>query len=72
MATQVLVNNGDTVVLGGVYEQNVLNSTRRVPFFADLPFIGRLFESTTSIDDKTELLIFITPRIIKDSQVLDY
>ena len=72
ISTQVLVSNGETVVLGGVYEQEALNTTRRVPFFADLPLVGKLFQSTTNRDDKNELLLFITPKIVKDDRVLDY
>jgi len=64
--TQVLVRNGDTVVLGGVYEQESNNSVTRVPFFGDLPLIGALFRSTSTIDNKSELLIFVTPKILKD------
>jgi len=64
--TQVLVKNGDTVVLGGVYEQETNNSVTRVPFFGDLPLIGALFRSTSNIDNKSELLIFVTPKILKD------
>ena len=63
--TQVLMNNGETVVLGGVYEQNTRNDSDRVPFFGDLPFIGALFRSTSESNDKTELLIFVTPKILK-------
>ncbi len=72
VSTQVLVNNGDTVVLGGVYEQTVLNSVTRVPFFSDLPLVGALFRSTSDIDEKSELLIFITPKIVKDNQGFDH
>lgn len=64
--TQVLVNNGDTVVLGGIYEQRKIDSVSRVPFLGDLPFIGALFRNTNNQDDKSELLIFITPKILKD------
>jgi len=64
--TQVLVKNGDTVVLGGVYEQETNNSMTRVPFFGDLPLIGALFRSSSNIDNKSELLIFVTPKILKD------
>lgn len=70
--TQVLVNNGETVVLGGIYEQVIRNETSRVPFFSDLPLIGRLFKHTNNEDDKTELLVFVTPKIIKDSSQLNY
>jgi type IV pilus assembly protein PilQ len=64
--TQVLVDNGETVVLGGVYEQTKSTSTNRVPFFGDLPLIGALFRSKTQQDDKSELLIFVTPKLLND------
>jgi type IV pilus assembly protein PilQ len=65
--TQVLVENGDTVVLGGIFEQTIRTTVDKVPFFGDLPIVGFMFRNTVKQDDKTELLIFITPRIIKDS-----
>ena len=65
--TQVLVDNGETVVLGGVYEQTNLDSVTKVPFFGDLPYLGVLFKTTLIQDDKSELLIFVTPKIVKDS-----
>ena len=65
--TQVLVNNGDTVVLGGIFEQTKRNDSEKVPFFGDLPYVGFMFKSTTVRDDKQELLIFVTPKILKDS-----
>ncbi len=65
--TQVLVENGETVVLGGVYEQTKNNGVSRVPFFGDLPYVGFLFRTTKNVDNKQELLIFVTPKIIKDS-----
>ena len=65
--TQVLVDNGETVVLGGVFEQTKSQGSTRVPFFGDLPMVGVLFRSTTQNDKKRELLIFVTPKIIKDS-----
>ena len=65
--TQVLVDNGETVVLGGVYEQEEGSTSSRVPFFGDLPYVGFLFKSTKNVDTKQELLIFVTPKIIKDS-----
>ncbi len=64
--TQVLVDNGETVVLGGVYEQTKSDTVSRVPFFGDLPYVGFLFKTTEKQDDKTELLVFVTPKIIKD------
>ncbi len=65
--TQVLVDNGETVVLGGVYEQTKSQGSSRVPFFGDLPYVGFLFKTTKNVDKKKELLIFVTPKIIKDS-----
>ena len=65
--TQVLVDNGETVVLGGVYEQTKSNTASRVPFFGDLPYVGFLFRTTKNVNNKQELLVFVTPRIIKDS-----
>ena len=64
--TQVLTENGETVVLGGVYEQDSNKGVERVPFFGDLPLIGALFRSSSNRDSKEELLIFITPKIIKE------
>jgi type IV pilus assembly protein PilQ len=64
--TTVLIDNGETVVLGGVYERTTGNTLDRVPFFADLPLIGHLFKRRSSRDQKSELLIFVTPRILKD------
>jgi type IV pilus assembly protein PilQ len=64
--TQVLVENGGTVVLGGIYEQNTRTSVTKVPFFGDLPVVGYLFKTTNKINDRTELLIFITPRIVSE------
>ncbi len=66
VSTTVLVDNGETVVLGGVYERTTSNSLDRVPFFADLPFVGHLFKRRTSRDIKSELLIFVTPKILKN------
>jgi type IV pilus assembly protein PilQ len=65
--TQVLVDNGETLVLGGVFEQNNLETVSRVPFFGDLPYVGFLFKNRSTTDDKSELLIFVTPKIIKES-----
>ncbi len=64
--TQVLVENGETVVLGGVYEESTNDGTSKVPFLGDLPLIGALFRSNTKRDSKEELLVFITPKIIKE------
>ncbi|MGR9117280.1 MAG: type IV pilus secretin PilQ, partial [Gammaproteobacteria bacterium] len=65
--TNVQVQDGETIVLGGVFEGTQRNNTNKVPFFADLPGIGFLFKRTEKQDDKTELLIFVTPKIVKDN-----
>ncbi|MEW5864071.1 MAG: type IV pilus secretin PilQ [Pseudomonadota bacterium] len=62
--TEVLVENGGTVVIGGIYEETDRRDITRVPFFGELPYIGFLFRNTTQQTQKTELLVFITPRII--------
>ncbi len=65
--TQVLVSNGETAVLGGIFEQTENNSVDKVPFFGDIPIIGNAFKRRTKQDDKSELLIFITPKIMDES-----
>lgn len=65
ISTQVLVNNGETVVLGGVYEHTKQYQSNRVPFFGDLPVVGALFRDKNNTTNKSELLVFITPKIIK-------
>lgn len=65
--TQVLVGNGETVVLGGIYEQTERDDVQKVPFFGDLPIMGNLFKRKIRQNDKQELLIFITPKIMDDS-----
>jgi type IV pilus assembly protein PilQ len=67
ITTQVLVANGETAVLGGIYEQTERNDVEKVPFFGDIPIIGNAFKKRTRQDDKTELLIFITPKIMDES-----
>ncbi|MBI3562392.1 MAG: type IV pilus secretin PilQ [Gammaproteobacteria bacterium] len=67
VTTQVLVDNGETIVLGGVFEQTKSNAVNRVPFFADIPLLGAFFRNTHEQDDKTELLIFVTPKILKEN-----
>lgn len=66
LETQVLVNNGETIVLGGIFQSEDVTQVDKTPFFGDLPVIGRLFRRTTRTEDKSELLIFITPRLVKD------
>jgi type IV pilus assembly protein PilQ len=65
--TNVLVDNGETVVLGGIFEQLTSTSQTKVPFLGDLPYVGRLFRKDAKSDKKSELLIFVTPRIVNDS-----
>ncbi len=65
--TQVLVRDGDTVVLGGIYEQTRSKEVDSVPLLGDLPIVGALFRQTRKVDDKAELLIFITPKIIREN-----
>lgn len=65
--TQVLVNNGDTIVLGGIYEQITRDEVDKVPLLGDIPFLGYLFKHTLESDEKAELLIFVTPKILKDT-----
>jgi type IV pilus assembly protein PilQ len=67
VTTQVLVNNGETVVLGGIYEQERSEGVSKVPLLGDLPLLGALFRQTAKIDSKNELLIFVTPKILKES-----
>jgi type IV pilus assembly protein PilQ len=64
--TQVLVENGGTVVLGGIYEQIDRTTVTKVPVLGDIPVVGYLFRNTSSINDRTELIIFITPRVISE------
>ena len=65
--TQIQVDDGDTAVLGGIYEQTSRNDVDKVPVLGDIPYVGGLFRKNARQDDKTELLIFITPKILKDS-----
>lgn len=67
VTTQVLVANGDTVVLGGIFESDDRDDITQVPFFGDLPYLGRLFKRKATNSSKQELLVFVTPKILKDS-----
>ncbi|MGH8582134.1 MAG: type IV pilus secretin PilQ [Gammaproteobacteria bacterium] len=67
LSTEVLVDNGETVVLGGVYEQTNSSAATRVPFFGEIPYFGALFRRTVDQRDKDELLIFVTPKILKET-----
>ena len=64
--TQVLVDNGQTIVLGGIFTSDTNNSTTKTPFLGDLPYVGRFFRRTIERHQKQEILIFITPRIMED------
>lgn len=64
--TQVRVNNGETAILGGIFEQTLRDDTTKVPFLGDIPILGHLFKSNSKTDNKSELLIFLTPRLVND------
>jgi len=68
--TTVLVDNGETVVLGGVFERTKTQAEGKVPLFGDLPYVGFLFKQTRTVDENRELLIFVTPKIIRESMKL--
>jgi len=67
VTTLIAVNNGDTAVIGGIYEETLNNNVTKVPLLGDIPVLGYLFKQTGKDVEKTELLIFLTPRIIKES-----
>jgi len=69
--TQVLVNNGETVVLGGVFEQTKTDNATKVPLLGDVPLLGYLFRTTSKSATKRELLIFVTPQILKEGKVAE-
>jgi len=64
--TQVLVENGGTVVIGGIFEQNDRTDVTKVPFLGDVPVLGNLFKTTTKSSQRTELLIFLTPKVVTE------
>ncbi|WP_415151168.1 type IV pilus secretin PilQ [Piscinibacter sp.] len=64
--TQVLVENGGTVVIGGIFEQSDRTDVTKVPFLGDIPVLGNLFKTTTKSSERTELLIFLTPKVVTD------
>lgn len=68
--TEVLVENGGTVVIGGIYTQEIRSSTARIPVLGEIPYLGWLFRNNQRIDDKSELLVFITPRIVSESMAI--
>jgi type IV pilus assembly protein PilQ len=67
VTTEVLVENGGTVVIGGIYTQEERSTTNKIPVLGDLPYVGFLFKNNLKTDDRRELLIFITPRILKET-----
>lgn len=67
LVTQVLVDNGETIVLGGVFQMQDITQVTKTPYLGDIPYLGRLFRRTTQDKEKTETLIFITPRILSDN-----
>ena len=67
--TKVMVQNGGTVVIGGIYIQSEKNEVNKVPVLGDVPYLGNLFKNTARTVNKTELLIFITPKIVTDGSV---
>jgi type IV pilus assembly protein PilQ len=64
--TQVLIENGGTVVIGGIYIQEDRDTINKVPVLGDIPVMGNLFKSTSRRNNKTELLIFLTPKVLSD------
>lgn len=67
LLTNVMVKDGETIVLGGVYEHSQQNTQNKIPILGDIPALGTLFHKKMNVDDKRELLIFITPRILNDT-----
>ena len=66
VTTQVLVNDGETVVLGGIFETERRETVNKVPLLGDIPGVGRLFRSNSDLSNKAELLIFVTPKILRE------
>ena len=71
LSTQVLVDDGETVVLGGIYEQEDRDNVDRIPVLGEIPLLGFLFRSTSKQRDKRELLLFVTPKILKQGLSLN-
>jgi type IV pilus assembly protein PilQ len=67
VSTEVLVENGGTVGLGGIYTQDESSTVTKVPLLGDIPIIGFFFRQDLRSNNKNELLIFVTPRVLKDS-----
>jgi type IV pilus assembly protein PilQ len=66
VSTQVVLGDGQTVVLGGILETNQTRTATKVPWLGDIPILGNLFKTTTDTNDKDELLIFVTPKILRE------
>lgn len=66
IGTQVLVKNGETIVLGGIYQQSIISAVSKVPVLGDIPYFGWMFRNTNNFNEKKELLIFVTPRIVTE------
>jgi len=66
IGTQVLVNNGETIVLGGIYQQAIISTVSKIPVLGDIPYLGWLFRTSSQLNEKKELLIFVTPRIVTE------
>lgn len=69
-STKLLVQDGHTAVIGGIYTRNTSSAVHQVPFFGDLPILGILFKNNSKRDDRTEMLIFLTPRIVNREAAL--
>ena len=67
MTTKVLVENGGTVVIGGIFDRTENEIVNKVPMLGDIPILGSAFRNIAKVDDKRELLIFVTPRILSDN-----
>jgi type IV pilus assembly protein PilQ len=66
IGTQVLADNGQTIVLGGIYQQEIINTVTKIPVLGDIPYLGWMFSSSSNNNRKKELLIFVTPRIVTE------
>jgi type IV pilus assembly protein PilQ len=69
LQTQVLVSDGDTIVLGGIYRTENFEGQNKVPLLGDIPFVGRLFRNDVKRESKQEILIFITPKIVSSDYI---
>jgi type IV pilus assembly protein PilQ len=67
VTTKVLVENGGTVVIGGIFDRTENEVVNRVPMLGDIPYVGHLFRNKVKVDNKRELLIFVTPRILSEN-----